>query len=250
MRRLISLLGALAIIVGVSGLANAGYWSVSYDLTGSTIFTNAGGSTNIDPVVGTWRINYDGPYAGPVSGANMAAGRHKLLQSNPAGGLFLLTGVIDTTLLPDGSEVNAVAATAITMGPVADARIRGFIHCYNGIFNCTAAGFTHTTQKPQTPPAGSTNPVNIGKLQFTGVVGNSDFTSTPQTQVIPPNPPTSPVTVTLISTYVGKEVSRYWITGEVPAMSTGGLIGLGLFLLLGGTSTLALRRGRGIQRAG
>lgn len=248
MRQLISLLGTLAIVLGVSGLANAGFWEVSYDMTGSTVFTSAGGTTNVDPITGNWKLQYDGPKAGPVTGAKAVAAKYTLHVNNPSGGLFLLTGPTTTTWLPDGNEVNTVNPTTITMGPIADAKIRGFLHCHNGIFNCTAAGFTHTTPKPQTPPASSVNPVLIGQLQFTGLAGNSDFTSAPVVQTIPPTT-TSPFTVTLISTYVGKEVSRYWISGDVPAMSTGGKVGLGILLLLGGTSTLAFSRRRGIRRA-
>jgi hypothetical protein len=41
---------------------------------------------------------------------------------------------------------------------------------------------------------------------FTGAVGNSDFTSTGATQTVPQTPP-----VTVITTYVGKEISRTFV---------------------------------------
>ena len=41
MRKLLTLLGTLALAMAVGAAANAGYWEVTYDLTGSTLTTTS-----------------------------------------------------------------------------------------------------------------------------------------------------------------------------------------------------------------
>lgn len=253
MHGVITLLGALTIVLGVAGPASAGYWQVVYDLTGSTTTTvvTAASSTDVDPVTGRFTIQYDGPQAGPVTGARLVAGNTQLVMyQNP--GPFVLTGTIDTILRPPmgGIAGGISGATLSGLSGIPNA-VKGFIHCYDGFQPCSAAGYTNTTPMPQTPP--SSVPIKLGNFVFNGPVGApsaTKFTSTGVVVTIPPTT-TSPFTVSLTTVYVGQEISRIWNAGSaVPALSQAGRIGLGLCLGLAGASILALRRGRRAGPAG
>lgn len=216
MQRSLLLLGALAVLLGIGGTANAGYWSVVYDLAGSTTTTivPAASLTDIDPVTGSFTIEYDttGVASTPVTGARFVAGSQNLSMSQTNAGLFFLTGSINTVLTPTtGGEVGALNAPTITFPSIADSSVTGFIHCVNGAFNCTAAGFTNSVPTPQTPTGAGPFPVNLGKLVFNNiftatVTATNSFTSTGVTVTVPSVPP-----VTLITTYVGKEISRTYV---------------------------------------
>lgn len=253
MHGVITRLGALAILLGVAGPASAGYWEVVYDLTGSTTTTvvTAASSTDVDPVTGSFTIQYDGPQAGPVTGARLVAGNTNLdMYQNP--GPFVLTGDINTVLAPPpGGVVGGISgATLNGLSGIPNA-VTGFIHCYDGFQPCSAAGYTNTTPTPQTPP--SSTPMKLGNFVFNGPVGAASatkFTSTGVLVTIPPST-AAPYTVSLTTVYVGQEISRVWNAGSaVPAVSQAGRIGLGLFLGLAGASILALHRGRRAGRAG
>ena len=246
MRRLTLLLGLLAIVLGVGGSATADYWEVKYDLTGSTsaTITTALAATDIDPVTGSFTIQYDGPKAGPVTGARLKAGATQVIMSQTWIGLFTLTGTTDTVMSPPppgaSGVINPPDLTLPTLATTSIS-ISGFIHCYDNSLNCSGAGpFTETTPVDQV----TMGPWPPGKFVFTGAVGNSDFTSTGAPQTVPQTPP-----VTVINTYVGKEISRTWV-GPVPAVSNAGRVGLGFSLVLGGASLLMLRRGRRTRHAG
>jgi hypothetical protein len=247
MQRFISFFGALTILLGVGGSASAGYWEVVYDLTGSTTQTiiTLLNTTDVDPVTGSFTLRYDvSTPSAPITGAGVVAGNTKLVMSQTNLGFFLLTGTVNTVLTPPpGGTPMVINPPNLTMTGSVPNAVTGFIHCYNGGFNCTAAGFTHTTTQPQTPP--SSTPVKLGTFVFTGAVGNSDFTGTGATLTVP-----GPPVVKLVTTYVGKELSRSFHAPQVPAGSNATRIGLGLFLLLGGASGLALQRSRRTRQAG
>jgi hypothetical protein len=247
MRRLTLLLGLLAIVLSVGGSAGAGYWEVTYDLTGSTstTVTTALGATMVDPVTGSFTIEYDGPKAGPVTGARLAAGATQVIMSQTWVGVFTLTGTTDTVMSPPPpGAAGVINPPNLTLPSLAttSVSVSGFIHCYNGSLNCTSAGtaFVHSVPVAQV----TLGPWPGQKFVFTGAVGNSDFTSTGAPQTVPQTPP-----VTVINTYVGKEISRVW-NQDVPAVSNAGRVGLGLSLVLGGASLLMLRRGRRTRSAG
>lgn len=216
MRRSLLLLSALTVLLGIGGTASAGYWSVVYDLAGSTTQTivTAASLTDVDPVTGSFTIEYDTPGVAstPVTGARFVAGDQNLSMSQTNAGLFMLTGSINTVLTPTaGGEVGAIGASTITFPPIADSAVTGFIHCTNGAFNCTAAGFTNSVPTPQTPTGAGPFPVSLGALVFNNiftatVAATNSFTSTGVTVTVPSVPP-----VTLVTTYVGKEVSRTFV---------------------------------------
>jgi hypothetical protein len=103
------------------------------------------------------------------------------------GGIFLLTGTTDTTLLPPaplgttGVITGAATLSGFTAVPTT---VMGSIHCTNGSFNCTAGGFVNSVPQPQVA-----TPVSLGKFVFTGAVGTSDFTSTGALVIVPGPPP-------------------------------------------------------------
>jgi hypothetical protein len=239
------LLVTLTVLFGAAGSANAAYWKVIYDLQGSTVATivSAVPSTDLDDVTGTFVIEYDTPGmdVGPITGARLTSGSTKLTMFQTNLGLFLLTGTTNTVLAPpepDGIIGNITGATITGFSGIPNA-VTGGIHCTNGAFQCTAVNFTNTSPKPQTPTVSI--PLALGNLVFAGAGPGhgKTFTSTGVTQMIT----TGPTPVSLVSIYIGKEVSRVLIGGlQLPAMSDAGRYGLVLFLLLGGASFLVLRQ--------
>jgi len=243
MQRSILLLGALTVLLGVGGSASAGYWEVEYDLAGSTAQTivTAAGTTDVDDVTGSFTIQYDTPGAAtaPITGARLVAGTTHLSMFQTNGGVFTLTGSTDTVLsppLPNGIPGTIAGATLSGLSGITNS-VTGFIHCYDGPILCSQVNFTNSVQVPQT----SLGPLDLGNLVFTGTgtapVGNSDFTSTGVTVLVPPPPPPAPqFTVSLLTTYVGKEISRTF----VPEPSGWLQLAAGVAGLL----VLARRRGR------
>lgn len=240
MKRLTALLGTLAIALAVGGAANAGYWEVTYDLATSTSTTNSPAGSLTDPLSGKWRFQFDSaskPAPAPYSGARMIAGTQHVTLSQVATQVELtLTGNTDSTLVPVAGGQPAVIAGA-TLNPfiVPENKTTGFNHCYGPV--CILAGFTVGASVPI--PLTDTIPFPVPKIVFTGAnVGDgSKFTATPKTDVVGAN-------TNIVTIYRGVEVSRYYITGDVPALGGGALMGLAAFLLVGGTSTLALRNRR------
>ncbi|MBW2288498.1 MAG: hypothetical protein JRG90_11825 [Deltaproteobacteria bacterium] len=241
MRKFTTLLGGLAMMLALSGSANAGYWEVTYDLATSTNTTNSPAGALTDPLTGKWRFQFDSASAAapaPYTGARMAAGTQHLTLSQVATAVVLtLTGTSDVTLLPAAGGQPAVIAGATINAFISDSsKNSGFNHCYGPV--CALAGFTVGASVPiplTVPP----EPFPIPKLVFTGANAGdgSKFTSTTKTIVVGAN-------TNIQTIYRGVEVARYYITGAVPALGGGVLAGLAAFLLIGGTSTLALRNRR------
>jgi hypothetical protein len=245
MRQLILLLGALALLLGVSGSAGGASWEVVYDLGlgGSQLTTLTPFGPKVDPVTGTFTIEYDAnPRTGPISGARLVAGHPHTGFNQIYTGFFIITGFADTTLLPPtGGAVGTINGATLTMPVIADSNATGYNHCVgipaSATANCALAGFTQTVNNPLTPASWPTVPNTwvMPKLQFASAVGVGDFTSTTKVSL--------GSGATLKWVFKGKEVSRIY-HADVPAVSNGGLVGLGIFLLVGATSTFALRRGR------
>jgi len=260
MRRLDSLLTVLAIVLlstSLAGSASAGYWRVIYDLApGSFLKTfDILGASDIDPMTGKFTFQYDAASQGaPLTGARFTAGKTNVQMYQP-NFFFLLTGSVDLTYKPGPGGTTAVLgpATGLTaaemqVGVVATSEQKGFLHCSEGagqIGNCALAQMdpvsaTFPQEEQRDPPFTQTFP----KFIFTsGTAGVGDFTSTLKTQTVQ----TLGFTVTLYSTFVGREVSRVWWTGApgVPSISNLGLAGLGLWIAavgLGGTLWLQRRR--------
>jgi hypothetical protein len=255
MRRIIRLLGVLAILLGVAGSASAGYWEVVYDLAGSTTTTivTAAASTDVDQVTGSFTIQYDTPgtASAPITGARLVAGGTHMDLYNDVG-VFLLTGSFNTPFTPPfGGVVGAISGVNLSGLSGIPNAATGYIQCFNGASTCTAAGYPVSTPIPQT--ATSPPPLNLGKLVFNNPVGAASathFTSTGATQVVPPGPGQN-FTVSLITVYVGQEISRTFSSvSTVPSVSEAGRVGLGLCLVLGGASVLVRRRGRRAGHAG
>jgi hypothetical protein len=218
MRRLIYLLGILAVVLGVGGSASAGYWEVVYDLAGSTTTTvvTAAASTDVDPVTGTFTLQYDtvGTSTAPITGVRLVAGNTQMIMyQNP--GPFILTGTFNTVLSPPVSGIpGAITGLSISGFSGIPNSATGFIHCYDGFQACSAAGYTHTTPKPQTPTI--SEPMDLGKFVFTasGIgappLTNTQFTSTGVLRTIPSGPG-QPFTVSLTTVYMGQEISRNFV---------------------------------------
>jgi hypothetical protein len=241
MRKLMTLLGAVAMLLALSGSANAGYWEVTYDLAGSIATTNSPAGALTDPVIGKWRFQFDSasaPAPAPYTGARMIAGTQHITLSQAATSLTLtLTGESDTTLYPAaGGQPVTIAGATLNAFASDSSQNSGYNHCY-GPF-CALAGFTvgASVQIPLTVP-----PVSfpVPKMVFTGANAGdgSKFTSTTKTDIVGAN-------TNIQTVYRGVEIARYYITGAVPALGGGALLGLAAFLLVGGTSTLALRNRR------
>jgi hypothetical protein len=242
MRRLISLLGTLTILLGVSGSASGAYWEVTYDLTGSqltTIVPTLG--TNVDPVTGTWTFQYDAnPRTGPLTGARMMSGDNYTAFNQPIPNAttptLTITGHAARTLLPPASgQPGTLTGATLVVGTLPDEALTGYNHCtaaYPAI--CVLAGFPgKSTNVPLTPTA-TPNPFPVPNMVFTsGTAGVGAFTSTTKTVVAP--------SVTLKWIFKGSEISRVY-HADVPAVSNGGLAALGLFLVVGAGATLRLRR--------
>jgi hypothetical protein len=210
MHRIALLLGLLTVLLAVGGSARAGYWEVDYDLTGSTVVTIIPLLPTIppdtDPLTGTFTIQYDTPGTAttPITGARLVAGASQVIMSQTWGGLFLLTGTTDTTLLPPAPLGTTGMITGATLSgfTAVPTTVMGFIHCTDGTFPCAQANFTHSVPKPQVA-----TPVNLGKFVFTGAVGTSDFNSTGALLIVT----TGPAPVHITTTYVGKEISRNFV---------------------------------------
>ena len=242
MRRLMTLLGVLALMLAIGASANAGYWEVTYDLATTTVTTNSPAGSLTDPLSGKWRFRYDSlskPAPAPYSGARMVAGTQHITLSQVATAVLLtLTGTTNGRLLPAAGGQPAVIAGATLQGfTVDDNEATGYNHCY-GPF-CVAAGFTvgASVPIPLTPPGPGPNPFAIPNIKFASNVGVGNFTADPKIDVVGAN-------TNIVTVYRGVEVSRFYITGDVPALGGGALTGLAAFLLIGGTSTLALRHRR------
>ena len=83
MRKLMTLLGAAAMLLALSGSANAGYWEVTYDLGTSTVTTNSPAGALTDPLTGKWRFQFDSASAAapaPYTGARMIAGTQHIAE--------------------------------------------------------------------------------------------------------------------------------------------------------------------------
>jgi len=251
MRKLMTLLGVLAMTLALGGSANAGYWSVTYDLAGSVATTTSQGGVLSDPVVGKWRFEYDSvseAAPAPYSGARMVAGTMFGDLSQSAAPL-LITGDTYNTLLPGAGGVGGgFAGATLSLSPTDDARTTGYITCWGSDAFCLALfGGASGEQIPQTPTGPGPFPFPVPDLNFGATVGVGGFTSDAKTDVVnfehTAGSGTNPLTY-VSTVYKGTEVSRYYITGAVSALSGGALMGLAAFLLLGGTSTLALRNRR------
>jgi hypothetical protein len=207
----------MAFVVGVGGSAGAGYWEVVYDLAGSTTTTvvTAAASTDVDPVTGTFTLQYDtvGTSTTPITGVRLVAGNTNMsMYQNP--GPFILTGSLNTVLTPPGTGIpgTITGATISGFSGIPNA-VTGFIHCYDGFQQCSAAQYTHTTPKPMTPTVSV--PLALGNLVFTPGSGapplvDTHFTSTGTTTTIPSGPG-QPFSVVLTTVYVGQEISRNFV---------------------------------------
>jgi hypothetical protein len=252
MRRLDSLFRVLAIVLltaALAGSASAGYWQVEYDLApGSTLMTkDPFGTTDIDPIQGKLWVRYDAAsQAAPLTGARLVGGyTHITIQqpNTPPGMFFEIQGITDMKLLPQDCGTGTLTGATLIPPVVADSKQTGYLHCVEGAGqggNCLLAGMVHTVPFPQTPTV-TPWPQSFPKFIFATTAGVGDFTSTVKTQTVQ----TGLFTVTLYSTYVGREVSRVW-KQSVPSISSRGLAGLGLWVLavgVGGTLWMQRRRG-------
>lgn len=219
----IFVLTLLSVVLATS--AQAGRWSVVYDLTGSNLETVNPGGTYNDPITGTVTVEYDAT----ASGAPLAGGR--LVTGDIAGslnqdaGIIVVTGSNTNTLLPGyGGTPGAIVGNELQLAVVADHSLTGFLHCAD--VTGGTAGFCNqffATPASNNIPQSGSGTFAFPSLNFVGTnisTGNfGAFTTDPVTSV-----PQASVTTTL--TYVGTEVSRTWIAGDLPVAGIGGLVAL------------------------
>ena len=257
MRRLGSLFGMVAIVLlsaSLAGSASAGYWDVVYDLApGSFLKTMApGGSSDIDPITGSFTVRYDAAtQSAPLSNPKMPAGdtQGNMYQPNS---FFLMTGTQSMNLIPQvgGAPASITGTVNLNVAVVANSTTTGYMHCNENLTtggqtgNCSLAVMTHSQPIGLTPPGSGPFPITIPKLVFTGAASTAaNFTS----EVLSQTAMAGAATVTLLSTYVGKEISRVWKPGtpQLPSISSGGLAVLGLWVgAVGVAGTLLLQRRR------
>jgi hypothetical protein len=249
MRKFMTLLGALAMLLAISGTANAGYWRVTYDMAGSVVtFDNPSSIDLTDPLTGTWKIDFDATSAAmdpPYTGVRLNYGKHfvDINQALTSPVPFTIDGQSTSLLLVDaGGQPTTLSGQDLAAFNVPDQTTSGFLHCKEPTAApfCLTAGLPPVSAPFSLRPASSDRPtvVEIPKVVFTGAAGagvNTKFTSDPSPPV-PAGPATTSSTV-----YRGTELARHFVTGNVPALSGGALAGLAGFLLIGGTLTLALR---------
>lgn len=242
MRKLMALLGTLALMLAVSGTASAGYWNVAYDMSNTTVFTANAGGTFLDNSTGAWRLEFDSPSAGagaPYSGARFAYG-HTDYTSTQDAGIIVVKVKAHTDFLPasGGDTLSITGTTNIAAFTVTDSLVDGTLHCGGpGTPDCVGAGLPPASFEVPTDSSGA---FPIPKLVFGTNAGDGDFTADPKTDY----PNGTGAGITVITTYKGTEVNRTYVTGDVPALSGGALAGLAAFLLIGGASTLVLRNRR------
>ena len=195
--------------------------------------TNAPGGPFTDPITGKLWIEYDAASTGaPLSGtARLWLGRIDNTLSQMALGVLTITGTSNNALSPGpGGTPGTLAGANLNLAAVANHTVSGFLHCYDltgPLGPCdTFFGTPASNPIPQT----GTGPFPLPAFGFTsGSAGIGDFTSAVSTQ-------TPQTGVTIMTTYVGREISRTW----VPEPTSVAMLVPGALLVAG----LAARRRR------
>lgn len=209
-----------------AGSAGAGEITATYDLAGSTVDTTSPLGTFSDPMTGTVTLVYTvaTEFEVPSVGAIESGAQHISI-SQPSPGVLTLTGTTDTTW---GTVSATLSGATFSQTGTGVADTTGFLHCFGGV--CGLAGFTASVPLPQT----QTGPLMLPPLVFTsGNAGLGNFAGTGTTVV------TSPAVVTVVSKYVGTEISRVF----VPEPAAGSMLVAGI-ACLGGLGARKARRRR------
>lgn len=193
-----------------AGTAGAGHLTATYDLAGSTVQTTTPLGTFTDPLSGTVTIVYvtATEFETPSVGFIKSGAQH-LTINQPSPGVLTLTGTADTTW---GSAPATLSGATFSQASGTTGDTTGFLHCFGGL--CGLAGFTASVPLPQTRTA----PFTLPPLVFTsGNAGVGNFTGM-GTGIV-----TTPATVTVVSSYVGTEISRTFVPepGALPMLAAG-----------------------------
>ena len=235
MRRRLTFLtfaSSVAWLCVTAGAATAGYWQVEYDLAGSNARTTIINPVDMsivnvddDPITGTFFVQYEATSSvAPLIVGRLTSGDTHVSISQSVGGLLLITGSTDTTLLPPvWGTYGSLAGQTMSLSIVADSSTTGFTHCTGGA--CGAAGFTASINNPLTPPGPGPFPVAFNPLVFTGAgAGNGDWTNGTVTTTIASGAFLNQQKVS----YQGQEVQRVW---QVPEPTSGLLLVPGVAML-------------------
>jgi len=198
--------------LAVAGGAQAGYWSVVYDLAGSDLETvNPGGTFN-DPITGSITVEYPAVSSGaPLLGGRVVGGTISNTLSQPAG-ILTVTGANTNELNPGLYPATGTLSLDKFNTPViAQHSVTGFLHCADGTGGtlgfCNA--FFGTPASNNIPQAGS-GTFAFPVMTFTGgTAGVGNWVA----QGAPSMPQAS---VTITTSYVGTEISRTWVENDLP----------------------------------
>ena len=229
----------LLVLLG-AGAAHAGHWSVIYDLApGRSLATNAPGGPFNDPITGTLTIEYDAVSTGaPLSGARLVTGMIANTISQPAGILTVTGSNMNVLSPPPGGTPGTLMGATLNLAVVADHTLTGFLHCYDATGPGGVCGLVFSGVDASNPiPQSASGPFSLPNFVFAGgTAGFGDWTAPTVTS-------TPQGTITTMTVYAGREISRVWVADTpVPSM---GAIGLGaLVLCVPATGGLALTRRR------
>ncbi len=196
----------------VAGGAQAGYWSVVYDLDGSNLNTINPGGTYNDPITGSLTVEYPAISSGaPLLGGRVVEGTINGTINQDAG-ILVVTGANTNTLNPGLYPASGTLTGAtLNLPVVANHGVDGFLHCSDATGGtmgfCNA--FFATPASNDIPQVGS-GPFTLPPLVFTGgTAGVGNFQGT-----MPPSMPQAGVTTQV--SYVGTELSRTWVENDLP----------------------------------
>jgi hypothetical protein len=219
-------------LLGIAGSANADHWKVIYDWEpGSTNTTINPGGTFVEDILGKIEVQYDAVSSGaPITGARFVGGNSSGFINQPAG-VLTVTGFNNRVFSPaPNGTPGAFSGLKVTFPAILPTSLTGFLHCYGGAA-CT--GFFGTPSS--TPiPSNTIGAFTFNAFTFAATAGVGDFVS-PTITSFPQ------ASVTTMTKYVGREISRVWV-GNVPSMGIAGSGVLVAGMLLSGLNSARRKR--------
>ncbi len=237
--RISPIAGAALLSVAVAGAAQAGYWEAVYDFApASMVETTNPGGVYLDPLSGQITVQYDAASSmAPLTGARLVAGNTRVSLSQPAG-ILTVTGVTDVALSPPpGGTPGTLSGAALQFAVVANSTTSGFLHCYDGTGPGGVCSAFFGTPSSNPIPQTGTGPFSFPQFNFSATAGVGDFVASPQTATPQPS-------VTTVTQYIGREISRVWVPdAAAPMLGSAGTTLLLTGMLFSGWRNARRRRG-------